>query len=107
MNQQSVRQQLFQFLDARVFQPTLKAQPLGYTTADDRKLLKSVQKRVQDSRTRYLADYSTAGDIKANFLQDLNSKPGQALATDMWLLHLTRFEDIRADFLALCTQLGL
>jgi hypothetical protein len=106
MTQQSVREQLLRFLDDRVFQPTLTAQPLAYPT-DDRKLLKSVQKRVHDSRTRYLADYPSAVDIKANFTQDLSSKPGQALAADMWMLHLPRFEDIRADFLTLCTQLGL
>jgi hypothetical protein len=107
MPQQSAREQLLRLLDDRVFQPTLTARPLAYTTADDRKLLKSVQIRVHEIRTRYLADYPSAGDVKANFVQDLNSKTEQALAADMWLLRLTRFEDIRIDFLALCTQLGL
>ena len=107
MPQQSAREQLLRFLDDRVFQPALTAQPAAHTTTTDRKLLKSVQKRVRESRTRYLADYPSAGDVKANFTQDLSSKPGQALAADMWLLHLTRFEDIRTDFLALCAQLGL
>ena len=107
MPHQSAREQLLRFLDDRVFQPTLTALPSAYATADDRKLLKSVQKRVHEDRTRYLADYPSAGDVKANFIQDLSSRPGQALAADMWLLHLTRFEDIRADFLALCAQLGL
>jgi len=54
-----------------------------------------------------LADYTTASDVKANFVQDLHSKPGQALASDMWILKLPRFEDVRSDFLALCTTLGL
>ena len=57
--------------------------------------------------TRYLADYATASDVKANFVQDLNSKPGQALASDMWILKLPRFEDVGSEFLALCTKLGL
>jgi hypothetical protein len=85
MAHQSAREQLLTFLDGRVFQPTLTAQPLAYPSAADQKLLKSVQKRVQDSRTRYLADYPSAGDIKANFLQDLSSKTGRrhvALAPD-------------------------
>ena len=56
--------------------------------------------------TRYLADYATASDVKANFVQDLNSKPGQALASDMWILKLPRFEDVGSEFLALCTKLG-
>ena len=105
--QQSAREHLLRFLDERVFQPTLAAQPLAYSTGEERKLLKSVQKRVHESRTRYVADYASAGDVKANFLQDLHSKPGQALASDMWQLKLTRFEDVQPAFLELCQQLGI
>jgi hypothetical protein len=103
---ESSREQLFSFLDARVFQPALMAQPLTYESSD-RKSLKSVQKRVQDSRTRYAADYASAVEIKVNFLQDLNSKAEQALAGEMYLLKLKCFEDVREEFLALCRQLGL
>ena|SRR5438132_1284423 len=107
MPHQSSREQLLRFLDDRVFQPALSAQPREYSSADDRTLLKSVQKRVHESKVRYLADYTTASDVKANFVQDLHSKPGQALASDMWILKLPRFEDVRSDFLALCATLGL
>jgi hypothetical protein len=107
MPQQSAREQLLRFLDDRVFQPALTAEPVAYTTSAERNLLKSVQRRVHESRTRYLTDYPSAGDVMDNFDQDLSAKPSQALAADMWLLHLTRFEDIRSDFLALCAQLGL
>jgi|ERR1700724_3626122 hypothetical protein len=107
MPQQTPREQLLRFLDDRVFQPTLTAQPLAYASTEDRKLLKSLQKRVHECKVRYLADYATANDVKANFGQDINSKSGQALASDMWILKLPRFEDVRSDFLALCTKLGL
>ena len=107
MLRQSAREQLLRFLDDRVFQPALTAEPLAYATSAERNLLKSVQRRVHESRTRYLTDYPSAGDVKDNFDQDLSSKPGQALAADMWLLHLARLEDIRFDFFALCIQLGL
>ena len=107
MVMQTAREQLLRFLDERVFQPALTAQPLTYASVEDRKLLKSVQKRVHESRVRYLADYATAGDVKTNFVQDLNSRAGQALAADMWRLKLPRFEDVRPAFVALCTQLGL
>jgi hypothetical protein len=53
------------------------------------------------------ATMSDAAAINANFIQDLNSKPGQALANDMWLLKLTRFDDVQSEFLALCNQLGV
>lgn len=101
------KQRLLEFLDQRVFQPAAAANPLAYSDVGDRKLLKSVQHRVHESRTRYVADYPDAATIKANFIQDLNSKPGQALANDMWLLGLTRIEDVQLEFLALCKQLGV
>jgi hypothetical protein len=71
------------------------------------KLLKRVQRRVHDTRIRYVGEYSTASQVKSNFIQDLNSKPGQELAADMYLLQLPRFEDVRQDFLELCKQLGV
>jgi hypothetical protein len=103
----SAREQLLRFIDDRIFRPALDVQPLAFGTPEDRKLLRSVQKRVHESRQRYLADYESAVDIKVNFVQDLTSKAGQALATDMWLLKLTRFEDVSTEFLRLCKQLGL
>ena len=67
---------LLEFLDARVFQPTASADPLSYDSPEDRKLLKRVQRRVHDTRVRYFGEYSTPAQIKSNFVQDLNSKPG-------------------------------
>ena len=101
------KQQLLEFLNERVFRPTEVADPLSYANIDERKLLKSVQKRVHETRVRYFADYANASEVKSTFVQDLNSKSGQKLASDMWILKLTRFEDVRTDFLALCTRLGL
>lgn len=95
------------FLDARVFKPTGSADPPGYADAGDRKPLRSVQKCVHDTRVRYFGTYATAAEVKSNFAQDLNSKPGQELANDMYLLKLTRFEDVREEFLALCKKIGL
>jgi hypothetical protein len=101
------RQQFFEFLDERVFHPILTADTVAYASPDDRKLLKNVQRRVRESRTRHAADYRDASAIKANFIQDLNSKPRQAFTSDVWQLGLTRFEDLRPDFAALCKRLGV
>jgi hypothetical protein len=98
---------LLDFLDSRVFTPTAGADPGKYASAEDRKLLKSVKKRVAETRTRYLGSYATARDVKVNFAQDLQSKPGQALASDMLVLKLKRFEDVRQEFADLCQKLGV
>ena len=98
---------LLDFLDLQVFTPTASADPLQYSSAEDRKLLRFVKKRVAETRTRYLGGYTTPRDVKVNFTQDLNSKPGQALASEMLQLKLTRFEDIRYEFSDLCQKLGV
>jgi len=100
------REHLLEFLDSGVFLPTLNAQSSAYADASERKLLKGVQRRVLRSKVRYFA-YLTAADIKKNFMADLSSMPGQELASDMWLLKLPRFEDVRGTFLALCRQLDV
>ena len=96
---------LLDFLDARVFKPTASADPLRYADLGDRKLLKSVQRRVHETRVRYFGTYATPAEVKANFAQDLNSKPGQALANDMYLLKLRAGETITFTFNA-CTAEG-
>jgi hypothetical protein len=58
-------------------------------------------------RIRYLTDYLSAIEVKAHFFEDIHSRSGQTLAADMSGLKLTRFEDVRAEFLDLCTRLGL
>ena len=98
---------LLDFLDARVFKPTASADPLSYSDLGDRKLLKRVKRHVHETKVRYFGTYTTAAEVKANFAQDLSSKPGQALANDMYLLKLSRFEDVREEFLALCKKNGL
>jgi hypothetical protein len=100
------RQTLLDFLDERAFLPVENADPLSYVSPGDRKLLKSVQRRVHETRMRY-SQYPSASAIKTNFIQDLNSKAGQTLAADLWLLKLSRFEDIQEEFRQLCNRLGL
>ena len=111
----SARTQLLAFLDERVFEPVANADPNIYANAENRKLLKSVRKRVRETKARYIAEYPDAAAVRRNFTQDLNSKPGQALAVDIWMLNqdtgagvnqLERFEDIQPAFIALCSRLG-
>ena len=106
MNEGQQRRALLEFLEERVFLPALNADPALFSSPEDRRLLESGKKRVQATRMRYHEQYETAAAVKSNLLQDLNSKFGQDLAADMWVLKLQRFEDIRQEFLALCATLG-
>jgi hypothetical protein len=101
------RQALLDFLDQKVFLPAISADPANYATTGDRRLLESVRKRVTTTRLKYQTEYKTATDVKLNFFQDLDSPFGQALAGDMFLLKLKRFEDMQKDFTNLCETLGV
>ncbi len=107
MKTQGDRQALLDFLDKEVFSPAIGADVASYSDAGDRKLLASVKKRVERTRLRYLEQYATAAEVRANFLKDLDSKFGQDLAADMWRLKLQRFENVRSQFLALRSKVGV
>jgi|SRR5579884_380514 len=98
------RQALLTFLDEKVFVPALNAVP---AQPSERKLLLRVQDRVRSTRLKYWEEYGSAEAVKANFLSDLHSPFGQDLAGDMFMLRMTRFEDVKDEFLKLCRNEGV
>ena len=98
---------LLNFLGQEVFLPAINADPANYAAAADRPLLEGVKRRVTTTRLKYQSEYQTAADVKANFFLDLDSPFGQTLAGDMFLLKLTRFEDVQKAFSNLCRSLGV
>ncbi len=93
------KQELLQFLDRRVFNPTLKASPKGKTDADERK-----QREVQD-RTRSEQDrfhhYSSAREIVDNYKSDLHSKTAHRVNRELEALDLPTLPSVKDEFLKL------
>src|SRR5690348_10226141 len=59
-------------------------------------------KNPSSSKTlKYWEEYTSAERVRANFLSDVASPFGQDLAADMFMLGLTRFEDVKSEFLDL------
>ena len=100
------REALLSFLDDRVFLPALSADPDSYAE-EQRKMLSRVQNSVRGTRLKYHEEYTTAARIKTNFRSDLGSTFGQNLAADMFFLRLTRFEDVKDEFVDLCREYGV
>jgi len=101
-----VRAELLRFLDDRVFWPALNAAPERYDR-QGRGQLARVQHSVRNTRLRYHGEYTSAEQVKTNFRSDLVSVFGQSLAAEMFLLGLTRFEDVKDEFLTLCGKHGV
>lgn len=56
---------------------TVAEDPVSFPPASERKMLKHVQRGVNDTPVRYIADFSRGTDIKANLIQVLNSTRGR------------------------------
>jgi hypothetical protein len=99
------RETLLNLLDQRVFLPTIHA--IQFPDAHDRIVLQRVRRSVIETRRRYHEEYTSAESVKANFRSDLASLSGRNLATDMWLLKLPTFEDVKEEFFDICRSHGV
>lgn len=98
-----MRSRLLDFLQSRVFGPVLRARATG----PDAAFIRDAQRAVERTAARYPSRYRTAAEVKAAFVSDLRSEVGQKLAALLSMLGLPRFEDIEAEFMNLCREMGL
>lgn len=97
-----MKRRLLEFLQSRVFGPILRARATG----PDAAFIRDAQRAVERTAARY-PSYRTAGEVKAAFVSDLRSEVGKKLAALLSMLGLPRFEDIEAEFMNLCREMGL
>lgn len=105
---QDAQQELFQFLDRRVFQPIMNASPGRYSGDDDKQKLADVKDRTRREKERY-QNYEDAQKLRSMYLDDVQQSSGAAERTNDELkeLGLPRLEDVRDEFMSLCDRLGV
>ena len=96
------KRRLLDFLQQRVFGPILRAKATGA----DASFIRDAQRAVERTATRY-PTYGSAAEVKGAFISDLRSEVGQKLAALLKMLDLPRFEDIEAEFMSLCREMGV
>lgn len=97
---------MLKFLDREAFDPVLDASPEDYS-GDDRQALEEMKRKTEQEKRRYHEDYSSAHDIRVNFMRDLSSEPAQRVHRTLERLRLPALPHMKDEFLRLCDELGV
>lgn len=89
--------ELLRFLDARVFNPILKANPGSYKESD-RKALDDVQGSTKSEKQRFHG-YRNAQEVIDNYKSDLNSETAKRINAELKRLKLPSLPSVRREFL--------
>ena len=89
---------LIRFLDARVYNPILKAPEKKYS-ASDRKILERVKRKTEQLKDGY-RKYQSAGQVRQEFEDDLRSEAAKKVNADLKRLNLPGYRTSRRNFLS-------
>ena len=89
--------ELLRFLDARVFNPILKASPGSYKESE-RKALEDVQSSTKSEKQRFHA-YRNAQEAIDNYKSDLHSETAKRINAELKRLKLPSLPSVRREFL--------
>lgn len=98
------REQLISFLDKKAFDPILSRSDLEYADRY-RPLFRDVKRSTENEKRRFHENYSTAEDVKRNYLRDLNSRTAQKKNRELRELSLPQLPQFKEEFLELCRKL--
>jgi hypothetical protein len=99
------KSELLSLVERSAFDPVLRAKPDGRSEAD-KATLAELQDKTRAEIDRYRA-YDSAEDLLTNFKRDLHSTAAKKVHADLRRLDLPTIEDIRDEFEAKATDLGI
>jgi hypothetical protein len=91
--------ELLRFLDARVFNPILKARKEDYAASEQRALA-DVQKATRSEQQRFRG-YRGAAEVRDNYLSDLHSDTAKRINRELKRLRLPQLPEVKDEFLEL------
>jgi hypothetical protein len=106
MSAQDQRKQLINFINKKVFDPIINADPSKYDD-NDRKKLAEVQDKTKKEQRKFEKDYKTANEVKENYLSDVSSDSAQKVDRELRHLHLPTLPGHKDEFEDLCHRLGV
>ncbi len=74
MSAKDVKQQLLDFINKKAFDPILKAKPNKFND-EDREAFEEVRRKTENEKKNF-EEYSTAEEIKKNYLSNVRFKSG-------------------------------
>ena len=100
----NAKEKLIDFLDRRVFQPIMQANP-DQRSEDKRDKVQRVQRATEDARKRYRS-YDSAQKVYRMYRDDLTSGPAESVTRDLRALDLPTLADVRDEFERLADEVG-
>jgi len=97
------REELLKFLNRKVFDPILRALPEDYKSEDLKKKLNDVKKRTE-SEKHIFHELQTAGQVKKNYLADLDFRTARKTDYELDELKLPSLTKVKDEFLRLCEK---
>ena len=98
---------MLEFLDKKVFDPVLEAQPRQYSDERDRKMLEEVQRSAAFEKERLHEQARNAEEVRNIYLRDLYYESIGRMGKELEDLELPRLRQVRNEFLGMCRELGL
>ena len=106
MSRDKNREELVKFIDSKAFDSILKASPERFSK-QDREKFEYVKKKTENEKKKFHDDYTTARDVKDNYLDNVRSDAAGKINKDLEHLGLPTLPRLKDEFMALCGKLGI
>ncbi|CAA9483592.1 MAG: hypothetical protein AVDCRST_MAG96-1138 [uncultured Segetibacter sp.] len=103
MSTKDNRQQLIDFINKNAFDPIIKAKPEKFK--EDREALEDLQRKTQNEKKQFSEEYSTAEEVKKNYLSNVRSKAAAKVNAQLEKLGLPTLPQHKDEFMELCKKL--
>lgn len=100
------RKRLVGFIDNKVFDPIMKANPDKFSEKD-RETVEKLIKDTKDEKELFHKDYSSAKEVKNNYLQNTSSRAGKKVNKQLQDLGLPSLAGYKDEFKELCNRLDV
>jgi len=104
MSAKDTRQQLINFINKKAFDPILKAKPNKFKEKD-RGALEDIQRKTENEKKQFEEEYTTAEEIKKNYLSNVHSKAAAKVNDQLEKLGLPTLPQHKDEFMELCKKL--
>lgn len=106
MSAKDNRHQLLDFINKKAFDPILKAKPNKFKE-EDRGALEDIQRKTENEKKQFEEEYTTAEEIKKNYLSNVRSKAAAKVNDELEKLGLPTLPEHKDEFMELCSSLGV
>ena len=100
------RKQLLDFINKKAFDPILKAKPNKFKE-EEREVLEDLQRKTENEKKQFEEEYTTAEEIKKNYLSNVHSKAAAKVNDQLQKLGLPTLPEHKDEFMELCEKLGI